>query len=326
MTAFDAIAVGRRVLAAEAQALTAQARALDESFALAVDHLFAAQQRNGGGRIVCTGMGKSGHVARKIAATFASTGSPAFFVHPAEASHGDLGMIGAGDVIVALSKSGEVRELADVLAYAKRFSIPLIAITADPQSQLGAAASVVLQLAATDEATAEINAPTTSTTLQIALGDALAVALLERRGFKPADFQVFHPGGKIGAMLRTVGDLMHGEDELPLVAAGTPMKDALLVMTEKRWGIVGVTDEQGRLAGAITDGDLRRHIDRLMGHSAADVMTPGPKKTVPPTMLASEALALMSDPPPAVTVLFVVEAGKPVGILHVHDILRAGVM
>jgi arabinose-5-phosphate isomerase len=271
-------------------------------------------------------MGKSGHVARKIAATFASTGSPAFFVHPAEASHGDLGMIGPDDVIVALSKSGAAPELGDVLAYAKRFAIPLIALTADPESALGAAASVVLKLAAIDEATAEINAPTTSTTLQIALGDALAVALLERRGFKPADFQVFHPGGKIGAMLRTVGDLMHGADELPLVAAATPMQEALLVMTEKRWGIVGVTDASGKLVGAITDGDLRRHIDGLMGHTAGDVMTAGPKKTVPPGMLASEALALMSDPPPAVTVLFVVDAGKPVGILHVHDILRAGVM
>jgi len=326
MSDFDAITVGRRVLEAEAQALNAQARGLDAAFARAVDLLFAAQKPSGGGRIVCTGMGKSGHVARKIAATFASTGSPAFFVHPAEASHGDLGMIAQDDVIVALSKSGEVRELADVLAYATRFSIPLIALTADPASALGQAADVVLQLAAAAEATSEVNAPTVSTTLQIALGDALAVALLERRGFKPQDFRVFHPGGKLGAMLRTVGDLMHGMGELPIVAAATPMKDALLVMTEKRWGIVGVTDGEGRLSGAITDGDLRRHIDGLLTHTAAEVMTPGPRKTVPPGMLASEALALMSDPAPAVTVLFVVEAGKPVGILHVHDILRAGVM
>jgi arabinose-5-phosphate isomerase len=321
MSHFDAIAVGRRVLAAEAAALTDQAGALDGAFVTAVDLLAAAK-----GRIVCTGMGKSGHVARKIAATFASTGSPALFVHPAEASHGDLGMIGTDDVVVALSKSGAAPELADIIAYAKRFAIPLIAITADPTSALGAAATVVLALCVADEATAEINAPTTSTTLQIALGDALAVALLERRGFKPADFQVFHPGGKIGAMLRTVGDLMHGADELPLVAGDTPMQDALLVMTNKRWGVVGVTDAAGRLVGAITDGDLRRHIEGLMSHTASRVMTPGPKKTVPPGMLASEALALMSDPPPAVTVLFVVDAGRPVGILHVHDILRAGVM
>jgi arabinose-5-phosphate isomerase len=326
MSDFDAIAVGRRVLTAEAEGLVQQTAALDESFARAVDLLCAAQTKAGGGRIVCTGMGKSGHVARKIAATFASTGAPAIFVHPAEASHGDLGMIGPDDVILALSKSGEARELADVLAYAARFSIPLIGITAEPASALGQAAGVVLALAPAPEATAAVNAPTTSTTLQMALGDALAVALLERRGFKPSDFQVFHPGGKLGAMLRTVRDLMHGEDELPVVAADTPMRQALLVMTEKRWGIVGVADRDGRLLGAITDGDLRRHIDGLLDHAAGEVMTPGPKKTVPPQMLASEALALMSDPAPAVTVLFVVEDGKPVGILHVHDILRAGVM
>jgi arabinose-5-phosphate isomerase len=321
MSDFDAVAVGRRVLTAEADALRAQAAGLDAAFAEAVDRLVSAK-----GRIVCTGMGKSGHVARKIAATFASTGSPAFFVHPAEASHGDLGMISQDDVIIALSKSGAAPELADVIAYAKRFAIPLIAITAEPASALAGAASVVLQLAAAAEATSEVNAPTTSTTLQLALGDALAVALLERRGFRPQDFRIFHPGGKLGAMLRTVGDLMHGFGELPLVTGATPMKDALLVMTEKRWGIVGVTDADGALAGAITDGDLRRHIDGLMTQTAAEVMTAGPKKTVPPTMLASEALALMSDPAPAVTVLFVVDAGKPVGILHIHDLLRVGVM
>lgn len=321
MSVSDAIAVGRRVLAAEAEALKLQAAALDADFAKAVDILFGAK-----GRIICTGMGKSGHVARKIAATFASTGSSAFFVHPAEASHGDLGMIGEGDVILGLSKSGEVRELADVLAYATRFRIPLIAITAKEDSALGRAADVVLKLADAAEATSEVNAPTTSTTLQIALGDALAVALLERRGFKPQDFHVFHPGGKLGAMLRTTGDLMHAGDELPLVTPETPMREALLEMTGKRFGIVGVTDASGRLVGAITDGDLRRHSEGLLDHTAGEVMTPGPKKAVPPDMLASEALAMMSDPPPSVTVLFVVDDGRPVGILHVHDILRAGVM
>jgi arabinose-5-phosphate isomerase len=321
MITFDAIAVGRRVLAQEADALSSQARNLGQPFVDSVDTLFAAR-----GRIICTGMGKSGHVARKMAATFASTGSPAFFVHPAEASHGDLGMVTEGDVIVALSKSGETREFADILAYAKRFHIPLIGITAQPGSALGQAADIVLKLADAAEATAEVNAPTTSTTLQIALGDALAVALLERRGFKPTDFHIFHPGGKLGAMLRTTGSLMHGAHELPLVHRGAGMRETLLVMTEKRWGIVGVTGHDGRLVGAITDGDLRRHIDGLLDHTAGEVMTPGPKKTVPPEMLASEALALMSDPPPAVTVLFVVDDGRPVGILHVHDILRAGVM
>ena len=321
MTNFDAIAVGRRVLAAEAEGLTQLAAVLDGSFTRAVETLFDAR-----GRIVCTGIGKSGHIGRKIAATLASTGSVAMFVHATEASHGDLGMIGADDVILALSKTGETRELADVIAYAKRFAIPLIAITAAADSALGRAADVVLVIPNAPEAADELNAPTTSTTLQLAMGDALAVALLERRGFRPQDFRVLHPGGKLGAMLRTVSDLMHGADELPLVAAATPMKEALLVMTEKRWGIVGVTDGAGKLAGAITDGDLRRHIDGLLTHTAGEVMTPGPRKTVPPAMLASEALALMSDPAPAVTVLFVVDGGRPVGILHVHDILRAGVM
>ena len=321
MSTFDAIAVGRRVLAAEVEGLTQLGAALDDAFARAVETLFVAK-----GRVVLTGIGKSGHIARKIAATLASTGSVAMFVHATEASHGDLGMIGTDDVILALSKTGETRELADVIAYAARFHIPLIAITTAPDSALGRAADIVLAIPDAPEAADAVNAPTTSTTLQLALGDALAVALLERRGFKASDFHVLHPGGKLGAMLRTVSDLMHDFGELPLVGGETPMREALLVMTEKRWGMLGVTDSQGRLVGAISDGDLRRHIDGLLQHTAAQVMTPGPKKTVPPDMLASEALALMSDPAPAVTVLFVVEDGRPVGILHVHDILRAGVM
>jgi len=321
MTLKDTIAVGRRVLETEAEALGRMAAELDTPFGEAVETLFGAK-----GRVICTGMGKSGHVARKIAATLASTGSTAMFVHPSEASHGDLGMIGADDVILALSKTGETRELADVIAYAARFDIPLIALTAAADGTLARAADVVLLLPDATEATDAVNAPTTSTTLQMAMGDALAVALLERRGFRPQDFKVLHPGGKLGAMLRTAADLMHGREELPIVAPETPMRQALLVMTQMRWGIVGVVDPDGRLLGAITDGDLRRHIDGLMDHTAGDVMTPGPKKTVAPGMLAGEALALMSDPPPAVTVLFVVDDGKPVGILHVHDLLRAGVM
>ncbi|MBI1197852.1 MAG: KpsF/GutQ family sugar-phosphate isomerase [Phenylobacterium sp.] len=321
MTSKDTIAVGRRVLETEAEALARMAAGLDGPFAEAVEALFAAK-----GRIVCTGIGKSGHVARKIAATLASTGSAAIFVHPSEASHGDLGMIGPDDVILALSKTGETRELADVIAYAARFAIPLVAMTAAADGTLGRAADIVLLIPDAPEATEAVNAPTTSTTLQMALGDALAVALLERRGFRPEDFRTFHPGGKLGAMLRTAGDLMHGREELPLVAPETPMRQALLAMTQMRWGIVGVVDAGGRLLGAITDGDLRRHIDGLLDHTAGEVMTPGPKKVAPPHMLAGEALALMSDPPPAVTVLFVVEDGKPIGILHVHDLLRAGVM
>ncbi|TAJ70100.1 MAG: KpsF/GutQ family sugar-phosphate isomerase [Phenylobacterium sp.] len=321
MTLKDTIAVGRRVLETEAEALGRMAAELGEPFAKAVETLFTAR-----GRVICTGMGKSGHVARKIAATLASTGSTAMFVHPSEASHGDLGMIGQDDVILALSKTGETRELADVIAYAARFDIPLIALTAAADGTLARAADIVLLLPDAAEATDAVNAPTTSTTLQMAMGDALAVALLERRGFKPHDFKVLHPGGKLGAMLRTAADLMHGREELPLVAPDTPMRQALLVMTQMRWGIVGVVDGGGRLLGAITDGDLRRHIDGLMDHTAGEVMTAGPKKTVAPGMLAGEALALMSDPPPAVTVLFVVDDAKPVGILHVHDLLRAGVM
>jgi len=318
MSGFDAVAVGRRVLNIEAEALNALAESLGETFVRAVETVFDAK-----GRVVCTGMGKSGHVARKIAATLASTGTSAMFVHPAEASHGDLGMISSDDVILALSKSGAGRELSDTLAYAKRFSIPLIAMTAVEDSPLGQAADILLLLPDAPEATAEVNAPTTSTTLQIALGDALAVALLERRGFTASDFRVFHPGGKLGAMLRTVGDLMHGADELPLVDAEAAMPDALLVMSEKRFGAVGVVDGAGLLTGLITDGDLRRHMDGLLQHTAGQVMTHRPL-TIAPGALAAEALKIMNER--RITVLFVVDAGRPVGVLHVHDLLRAGVI
>jgi len=319
MSDFDAVAVGRRVLSVEADALVQLSDGLGEAFAQAVETLFAAS-----GRVVCTGIGKSGHVGRKIASTLASTGTPAMFVHAGEASHGDLGMIGAGDVVLALSNSGETRELADIINYAKRFSVPLVAITAVAASALGRAADILLLLPDAPEAADALNAPTTSTTLQIALGDALAVALLERRGFTPTDFGVFHPGGKLGAMLRTVADLMHGPDELPLVGPDETMPEAIVVMSRKRFGCVGVCDPNGQLIGIITDGDLRRHIDNLQGHTAGEVMTHRPT-TVRPGMLAGEALALMHSPPPLKTVLFVVEEGRPVGILHVHDLLRAGV-
>ena len=318
MSAFSAIAVGQRVLNAEAEALSLLSASLDDSFVRAVETLFDAK-----GRVVCTGIGKSGHVARKVAATLASTGSPAMFVHAAEASHGDLGMIGQGDVVLALSKSGEARELSDTLAYAKRFSIPIIAVTAVADSQLGRAGDILLLLPDAPEATSEVNAPTTSTTLQMALGDALAVALLERRGFTASDFRIFHPGGKLGAMLRTVGDLMHGAGELPLTAEAAPMPEALLVMSEKRFGAVGVVAPDGTLSGLITDGDLRRHMDGLMSHVAGEVMTRAPL-TIAPGALAAEALKIMNER--RITVLFVVERNRPVGILHVHDLLRAGVI
>lgn len=318
MTAFDAIDVGRRVLASEAQALGLMADGLGEAFVAAVETIFTAK-----GRVVLTGVGKSGHVGRKIAATLASTGTPAMFVHANEASHGDLGMIGVDDVVLALSKSGEVKELTDVIHYAKRFGVPLLAMTASAGSALGKAADILLLLPDAPEATDGVNAPTTSTTLQIALGDALAVAVLERRGFTADDFRIYHPGGKLGAMLRTVADIMHGAADLPLVAPATTMSQALLVMTEKRFGCVGVQDQTGQLSGLITDGDLRRHMDGLLGLTAGQVMTAKPR-TVEPDMLAAEALRLMNEW--RITVLFVVEAGKPVGILHIHDLLRAGVV
>ncbi len=313
----DVVEVGRRVLAHESDALLKLADTLGPEFRRAVD-VFERLE----GRIVCVGVGKSGHVARKVAATFASTGQPAMFIHPTEASHGDLGMLSPQDAVLALSKSGETRELADVVAFSRRFGAPLVAMTCRPDSALGRAADVRLLIPDVEEAPVAVDAPTTSTTLQMALGDALAVALMERRGFGPHDFRLFHPGGKLGAALRNVADLMHGGAELPLVGEDAPMQRALLTMTEKRFGCAGVTDGAGRLVGLITDGDLRRHMDGLMGHTAGEVMTRAPK-TTHPDALAVEALRVMNDS--RITVLFVVDDGRPVGVLHVHDLLRSGV-
>ena len=313
----DAVAVARRVLHAEAEALVWLADGLDGPFSRAAELVFALK-----GRLVCTGVGKSGHVARKIAATLASTGTPALFVHAAEASHGDLGMITPDDAVLALSKSGEAKELADVVAYAKRFAIPLLAMTARADSALGRAADLLLLLPDAPEAAEAVDAPTTSTTLQMALGDALAVALLERRGFGASEFSLYHPGGKLGAALRTVGELMHDGDDLPLVGRDASMGDALLTMTEKRFGCAGVVGPDGRLEGIVTDGDLRRHMAGLMAHTAGEIMTASPR-TVAPHTLAAEALRQMNDS--RITVLFVVQDGRPVGILHIHDLLRAGV-
>ena len=314
----SAVDVGRRVLLAEADGLRRAADDLGEAFQRAVEICGSAH-----GRIVCTGVGKSGHVGRKIAATLASTGQPALFIHATEASHGDLGMIGPGDVVLALSRSGETRELADVVAYAKRFSIPLVAVTAVAGSALGRAADVLLLLPDVPEAADAVNAPTTSTTLQIALGDALAVALMEGRGFGAEAFRAYHPGGSLGAALRTVDALMHSGDELPLVEADAPMRSTLLVMTEKRFGVVGVVGAGGRLEGVVTDGDLRRHMEGLLEHTAGEIMTLSPRAAAP-HLLAAEALKLMNDA--RITVLFVVDEGRPVGILHIHDLLRAGVL
>ena len=308
----------RRVLDLERQGLKALADALDSSFSEALDLLSGMS-----GHVVVTGMGKSGHVGRKIAATLASTGTPALFVHPAEASHGDLGMIRRGDVILALSNSGETEELADLVDYAKRFEIPLIAATAEAASALATAANVVLVLPASDEACPMGLAPTTSTTVMMALGDALAVAMLERKGFSPDDFHALHPGGKLGRRLLKVSDIMHGGDELPLVPVDTLMADALLVMTAKSFGSVGVVAGDGHLEGIITDGDLRRHMSAgILDMRTDKVMSPGPK-TIRPDALASEALRLMNER--AITNLFVVSDRLPVGIVHIHDCLRAGV-
>jgi arabinose-5-phosphate isomerase len=312
------LAAGRATLAAERAGLAALEAALDHRFAEAVALLAAVQ-----GRVIVSGMGKSGHIARKIAATLASTGTPAHFVHPGEASHGDLGMIVAGDVVLALSNSGETAELADLTAHARRFAIPLIAITANADSALALAADTVLKLPEAEEACPIGLAPTTSTTMQLALGDALAVALLRRRGFTPAEFQTFHPGGKLGARLKHVRDLMH-KGALPLVPPELPMRDVLLTITQAGFGCAGVA-ENGKLTGIITDGDLRRAMGVSFLDARADaVMTRNPR-TISPDQLAVDALVLMNDAKRPVTSLFVVDAqAAPVGLLHVHDLLRAG--
>ena len=309
------------MLQTEAQGLTALAVGLDERFIAAVDALTSVA-----GRVVVSGMGKSGHVARKIAATLASTGTPALFVHPAEASHGDLGMIVSGDAVLALSNSGETTELADLVAHTRRFGLKLVAITARDNSALAAAADVALILPQAAEACPMGLAPTTSTTMQMALGDALAVALLTRRGFTAADFRQFHPGGKLGARLRRVRDLMHQGDAMPLAQADLPMDRALLLITEKRFGCLGVAGADGRLAGIVTDGDLRRAMGPdLLSRTVGEIMTRSPR-TIGADALAAEALHVMNARDRPVTALFVVDtASRPVGILHIHDLLRAGV-
>jgi arabinose-5-phosphate isomerase len=317
----DDLAVARDVLATEAAGITALSAALDQRFALAVDLLAGVT-----GRIVVSGMGKSGHVARKIAATLASTGSPAMFVHPAEASHGDLGMIVPGDAVLALSNSGETAELADLVSHATRFAVPLISITAAAGSALALASKVALVLPAAPEAGPIGLAPTTSTTMQMALGDALAIALLARRGFTAHDFREFHPGGKLGARLRHVRDLMHSGTELPLVPPDMRMDKALIAMTAKPFGCLGIIDPQRRLLGVFTDGDLRRSIGPDLFTQTIDrVMTRSPK-TIAPEALAGEALLEMNSASRPFTAIFVVDdAGVVIGILHIHDLLRAGI-
>lgn len=315
----NSLDIARTVLSLEIKGLEALKSGLGDEFVKAVELL-----RQTKGRLAVTGMGKSGHVARKIAATFSSTGTPALFVHPAEASHGDLGMISKDDVILALSKSGETAELGDLLAYAARWSIPVVSITSTEQSALAAASSIPLILPDIEEACGETFAPTTSTTMMMALGDALAVALLRARGFSASDFQGFHPGGKLGAALRKARDLMHGADSLPLVAMHTPMTKVVETISAGRFGCAGIVDDQGRLKGIITDGDIRRHFTRdTQRQTAADVMTKNPHTAAPDT-LAGDILALMSKT--KITALFVIDNEKPVGIIHVHDCLTIGVV
>lgn len=276
------------------------------------------------GRVIVTGIGKSGHIGGKIAASLASTGTPAFFVHPVEANHGDLGMITRDDVVLALSWSGETAELQGIVSFTRRFSIPLIAITAGASSALAREADVVLLLPREQEACPHGLAPTTSTLMQLAIGDALAVSLLEARGFSATDFRVYHPGGKLGAMLSHVSDLMHTGDRLPLVELGTAMPDAIHELSQKKFGCVGVIDHEGRLCGVITDGDLARHLDLNLKETLVDdVMTTNPK-TVRRDMLATAALALVNQH--SIGALIVVDDQKhPIGIVHFHDLLRVGV-
>lgn len=317
MTEKDYLETARRVIRIETAALGALANALDDSFARAVEMLLTAK-----GRVVVTGMGKSGHIARKIAATFASTGTPAQFVHPAEASHGDLGMMAQGDVVLVLSNSGETPELADLIAYTRRFSIPMIGMASVPTSSLLRQADIALCLPKVEEACGTGNVPTSSTTMSLALGDALAMALMEHRQFTAAHFREFHPGGKLGALLSRVADLMNQGEDLPLVTPEAPMGDALLTMSQKGFGVVGVVHTDGRLIGIVTDGDLRRHMSGLLDMQAGDVMTKDPL-TIGAAALAEEAVAVMSER--GITGLFVTdEAGKPIGLIKILDCLRAG--
>jgi arabinose-5-phosphate isomerase len=318
-----AVASALRTLQTEVEGLAQVADVLRgsmaEAFTRAVEKLAAIS-----GRVIVTGIGKSGHVGQKIAATFASTGTPAFFVHPSEASHGDLGMITRADLILALSWSGETVELKPIIIYSRRFSVPLVSITSRADSALGGQSDVVLELPRAKEACPHGLAPTTSTTMQLALGDCLAIALLEAKGFSAHDFKVFHPGGSLGANLKHVSDIMHKGDSLPLAGEQETMAQALVIMTAKSFGCLGIVDQKGKLIGVVTDGDLRRHMgpDLLQARVSA-IMTKKPK-TIAPNMLASAALETLNSS--RITALFVVEGGKPAGILHVHDLLRAGVV
>ena len=310
--------VARRVLMIEADALAYLADNLPSDFPAAVDKILACK-----GRVIVSGIGKSGHIGRKLAATLASTGTPSYFVHATEASHGDLGMISRDDVCILISNSGETTELRDIVYHTQRFSIPMIGMSSNPQSTLMKAADLLLTLPKLPEACSIGMAPTTSTTLTLALGDALAVALMEQRGFVAEDFSVYHPGGKLGAQMRSVSDLMHKGAAIPLLAEDAPMTDVLLAMTSKGFG-VGVLVRDNVITGIITDGDLRRGMEGLMDRPALEVANRDPL-TLPPDCLAPEALAVMNAR--KVNVVIIADENKtPLGVLHIHDLLRAGVV
>jgi arabinose-5-phosphate isomerase len=315
--------IARRVLRTEGAGVLALADFLNRSFDDAIEMISAAE-----GRVIVTGMGKSGHVARKIAATLASTGTPAFFVHPAEASHGDMGMIVRGDVVLALSNSGEAKELLDLIEYTRRFAIPLIGVTSRVDSTLGARADVALLLPPCPEACPNGLAPTTSTTMTLALGDALAITLLERKGFTAKDFKVFHPGGKLGQQLMQVAEIMHKGAALPVAHENVTVAEAVKIISDKGFGCIALVDDKGALSGIITDGDVRRHLsDGLLQKPAKEIMSRNPR-TAAPTTLVAEAMAVMNDLKNSfrkITTLIVVDGeGRPEGLLHLHDCLRAG--
>lgn len=323
-TSSPSVLSGRRVLETEAAALSQLAASLGSSFEQAIEVISAAE-----GRVIVTGMGKSGHVGSKIAATLASTGTPAFFVHPAEASHGDMGMIVRGDVVLALSNSGESKELLDVIEYTRRFAIPLIGITSGALSTLGSKADVTLLLPACPEACPNGLAPTTSTTMSLALGDALAITLLERKGFTAKDFKIYHPGGKLGQQLMRVSEIMHTGDKLPVASENISVREAVDIISKKSLGCIALVDANGTLSGLITDGDLRRHLldENIAQKTAKDIMSRTPR-TAAPDMMVAEAMAVMNDLKNTfrkITTLIVVDnTQKPVGVLHLHDCLRAG--
>ena len=318
MTSFQDTA--RDVIATESAALAQLSETLDIGFDAAIQKILDVS-----GRVVVTGIGKSGHIARKIAATLASTGTPAQFVHPAEASHGDMGMITENDLVLAISNSGEAPELANLLAYTRRFRIPLLGMTSKPESTLAKQSDIVLQLPSVTEACGTGVVPTSSTLVTLALGDAIAVALMKHRDFTAEHFRDFHPGGKLGAQLSRVRDLMQTDDHLPLVRQDTPMPDALIEMSQKNFGVIGVTDDQQALCGIITDGDLRRRMVGLLDLTAGEVMTPNPRTIAPQEMVAT-ALAEMKER--KITSLFVVEDGgtQAIGLIRLHDCLRVGLV